>query len=164
MLKRMLFFWFSSFALAVAGYYLLWGLLPGHRVFGDWYRMLPYHAAHPLPYIALCCGCYGPLAAAAAATFRRRGTWGRVGVTAVLCVLTVALSAPLGGILWHWHDMQAGYFPPRWGQVLLHQGPRDGLALGWLVVVLSVPYAWLGAVMCYLLTKVGASLFRPTTS
>ncbi|GAB3635798.1 hypothetical protein GCM10027422_13880 [Hymenobacter arcticus] len=164
MLKRVLFFWVTSFGLATAGYYLLWLLLPGHRVFGAWYLMLLYHDAHPVQYIALCCFFYGPLAAGATGFFRRRDTSGRVGVVCAICAVTVGLSAPFGGMLWHFHDMQAGYFPPDWGRVLLVDGSRDGLAMGWLIVLLSIPYTLLGVVGCYFLTKAGAGLFYPELS
>ena len=164
MFKRAVFFWLMSFGLATAGYYLLRLVLPGHRVFGATYRMLLYHDAHPLPYIALCCCCYGLLAAGAAGSFLRRGSWGRVGTVGAICALTVALSAPFGGMLWHWHDMQAGFFPPDWPRILLLAGSRDGLAVGWLVVLLSVPYNVLGSIVCYFLTKTGAQLFQPGAS
>ena len=161
MFKRTIFFWLSSFSTAVAGYYLLRLVLPGHHVFGSWYRMLLYHEAHPVSYIALCCFFYGLLAAGFADAFLRRGTTrGRVGIVGIIVLLTVALSAPLGGMLWHWHDMQAGYFPANWRRVLLAEGSRDGLVVGWLVVLLSVPYNVLGGVVCYFLTRTGARLFR----
>lgn len=156
MLPRTIFYWFTSFGCATAGYGLLWALLPGHHVFGAPYRMLLYHEAHPLAYIGLCCAWFGPLAAGATGAFGRRRGWGRVGVAALLALATLALSAPLGGMLWQWHDMQAGYFPPGWGRHLLLNGSRDGLAIGWLVVVLSVPYNVLGLGVCYGLLAAGA--------
>lgn len=161
MWKRLGFFWGASFASAVAGYYLLWAVLPGHYVFGALYRMFLYHQAHPLPYIALCCFFYGLLATGGADRFGRLGAWGRVGATGLLGALTVALSAPFGGMLWHFHDMQAGYFPPDWPRVLLSEGPLDGWAVGWLIVLLSGPYTLLGLVVCYFLTSTGTRLFRP---
>lgn len=161
MYQRLLFFWSTSFSLAVAGYYLLWWLLPGHQVFGALYRMPLYQNTQPVAYMAICCFFYGWLAAWQAHSFLRRGTAGRVGVVALLCGLIVLLSAPFGGMLWHWQDMQAGYFPARWQHVLLADGLRDGLRVGWLVVLASIPYAQLGVVGCYFLTRAGARLFAP---
>ena len=152
--RRLGFFWLSSFGLATAGYYLLWLLMPGHYVFGGLYRMFMYHEAHPLPYIALCCFVFGLLAACFAPAIARRPWWGRVGGTALLLAATVLLSSPFGGMLWHLHDMQAGYFPHDWVAVLLHEGVPEGLQLGWLVVGLSVPYNVLGAVVGYWLVKI----------
>ena len=63
MLKRTVFFWLTSFGAATAGYYLLWLVMPAHRVFRALYRMLLYHDVHPLAFIALISLCYGPLAA-----------------------------------------------------------------------------------------------------
>lgn len=161
MFRRTVFFWLTSFSTAVAGYYLLRLVLPWHYVFGTWYRMLLYHEAYPVAYIALCCFFYGLLAAAFADAFWRRGTTrGRVGIVGIIVLLTMAWSAPLGGMLWYWHDMQAGYFPAHWRRILLTEGSRDGLAVGWLVVLLSVPYNMLGVIVCYYLTRTGARLFR----
>ena len=56
--------------------------------------------------------------------------------------------------------MQAGYFPAHWRRVLLAEGGRNGLVVGWLVVLLSVPYNVLGVIVCYFLTRTGARLFR----
>ncbi|MBF9221317.1 hypothetical protein [Hymenobacter ruricola] len=158
MLPRTGYYWLTSFGCAAAGYGLLWLLLPGHHVFGAPYRMILYHEAHPLAYIALCCGCFGPLAAVATDAFRRRGRWGRLGVVGLLALATVALSSPLGGLLWHWHDMQAGYFPADWPRQLV-AGAAEGLTTGWLIVLLSVPYNVLGLLVCYGLLATGAGRF-----
>ena len=155
----MLFYWLTSVGCATAGYGLLWALLPGHRVFGAPYGMYLYHSAHPLAYIALCSGVFGPLAAGATDAFRRRGRWGRVGVVALLALATVGLSSPLGGMLWEWHDMRAGYFPADWARVLFLNGARDGLLLGWFIVLLSVPYNALGLLVCYGLLAAGVRRF-----
>ena len=161
MLQRTVFFWLTSFGAAAAGYGLLWLVLPAHQVFGALYRMLLYHDAHPLAFIGLACLCFGPLAAGAARAFERRGTAGRVNVALAVSVLTMALASPLGGMLWHWYDMRAGYFPPDWQHVLLVQGSLDGWAAGWLVMLLSIPYSWLGLVVAYYLLQAGSRLFPP---
>jgi hypothetical protein len=158
-LKRMLFYWFTAFGCAALGYGLLWALLPGHRVFGAPYGMFLYQDTHPLAYIALSCGAFGPLAAGATGAFGRRGRVGRVGVVCLLALATIVLSAPLGGMLWHWHDMRAGYFPDDWARVLFLNGARDGLILGWVVVLLSVPYNVLGMLVCYGLLATGTRRF-----
>jgi hypothetical protein len=159
MLKRILFYWLTAFACATAGYGLLWALLPRHHVFGAPYGMFLYQDAHPLAYIALCCALFGPLAAGATTAFGRRGRGGRVGVVGLLALATVAVSSPLGGMLWHWHDMRAGYFPADWVRILFLTGPRDGLTLGWLIVLLSIPYNVLGLLVCYGLLVAGVRRF-----
>jgi len=158
-LKRILFYWLTAFGCATAGYFLLWLLLPGHHVFGNLYGMYLYQDRYPLAYIALCCGCFSPLAAGATDAFGRRGRWGRVGVVLLLALTTVVLSSPLGGMLWEWHDMQAGYFPADWVHVLFLNGARDGLIMGWLIVLLSVPYNVLGLLVCYSLLQAGTRRF-----
>lgn len=157
--RRLGFFWLSSLMLATAGYYLLRGVLPGHRVFGSWYRMFDYHDQHPLPYIAVCCFFYGLLAARYAPAIARQPLGRRLGATALLVVGTVLLSSPVGGVLWHLHDMQAGYYPANWPTALL-AGAGNGLLIGWLIALLSAPYNALGIVVCYFLTLRGAVLFR----
>ncbi|UOQ53404.1 hypothetical protein [Hymenobacter cellulosivorans] len=159
MFRRILFFTLTSWVLAVAGYYVLRVLLPNGHVFGAWYLMLLYHEAHPLAYITLCCACFGPLAALTLNSWARRGGWGRAGIVALLALATVAVASPLGGMLWYWHDMRAGYFPPDWLPTLLLHGCRDGLALGWLIVALSIPYNVLGLLVCYGLLAAGARRF-----
>jgi len=159
MWRRTLFYGLTSFGCAAVGYGLLAWALPGHHVFGAPYRMLLYHEAHPLAYIGLCCVLFGPLAAMATEAFRRRAGWGRVGVLAVVALATLTLSAPLGGMLWYWHDMRVGYFPPHWVQRLLLAGGCDGLAVGWLVVLLSVPYNALGLAVGYGLLVAGVRRF-----
>ena len=159
MLKRILFYWLTAFGCATAGYFLLWALLPMHHVFGNPYGMFLYQDRYPLAYIALCCGCFAPLAAGATDAFRRCGRGGRVGVVALLALATVVLSSPLGGMLWEWHDMRAGYFPNDWPHVLFLDGARDGLTLGWFIVLLSVPYNVLGLLVCYGLLAAGARRF-----
>lgn len=163
MLKRTVFFWLTSFGAATAGYGLLW-LLLAHRVFGAIYKMLLYQDEHPLAFIGLACLCFGPLAAGAGRAFARSDQQGRAGITLVVTLLTVVFSSPLGGMLWYWYDMQAGYFPADWGRILLVEGSQQGLTTGWLVVVLSIPYSWLGLPVCYHLLRAGERLFpaRPS--
>jgi len=163
-LQRTVFYWLRAFACATLGYFLLWALLPRHYVFGNPYGMILYQDRYPLAYIALCCACFGPLAAGATNAFRRRGPWGRVGVVALLALATVVLSSPLGGMLWEWHDMRAGYFPDNWAQVLFLNGARDGLTVGWFIVLLSVPYNVLGLLVCYRLMAAGARRFPAPVS
>jgi hypothetical protein len=157
--KRLAFFGLNSFGLATAGYFLLRAVLPGHRVFGSWYRMFDYHDQHPLPYIAVCCLSFSLLAACFALTIARQPLGRRLGSTTLLLVGTVLLSSPVGGMLWHLHDMQAGYFPVNWPTVLL-AGAGEGLLIGWLIVLLSVPYNMLGVAVSYLLLQQGAARFR----
>jgi hypothetical protein len=155
--RQLGFFWLSSLVLATAGYYLLRAVLPGHRVFGSWYRVFDYHDQHPLPYIALCCFFFGLLAARYAPAIARQPLGWRLRATALLVAGTVLLSSPVGGALWHLHDMQAGYFPANWPVVLLG-GAREGLLLGWLIVLLSAPYNVLGTVVAYYLLRKGAAV------
>ena len=156
------FYWLASFLLASGGYFVLRAVLPSGAVFGAWYRMLLYHWSHPLAYIAIPCFFYGILATLFTKNFTQKTARTQLGRTAIVIGLTVLLSSPFGGMLWCFHDMQAGYFPANWLWVMLSEGTLQGLALGWLVVLLSVPYSLLGCAVCYFLNKAGASFLQKT--
>lgn len=158
--KRLLFYWLTSVLLATGLYYLLWVAMPNHIVFGALYRMFVYHWQHPIQYILIPCFFYGIIATCFAELFSGRKFLGQVFLTLLIILLTVFISSPFGGMLWHYHDMQAGYFPSNWVGTMIAKGFSWGLELGWLIVGLSMPYNFLGAVICYFLTKKGSELFR----
>ena len=151
--KLLLFYWIVSFAIAVLGYYLL-GLV-SKRVFGSWYRMIRYHFGHPMQYIAIPVFFYGILAT----WFKERFYCSnKIGLTLLIVLLTIALSSPFGGMLWHFHDMQAGWFPKNWMHKLIG-GFSEGLAIGWLLILLSFPYNIFGIIIAYFLTNFGSKHF-----
>lgn len=162
MLKKFTFFFCSSYLLASTDFGIFQSLSPNSRVFGVWFRMYAYHQAHPYAYIALPCLAYGLLASWVAVWFYGASFWRRVFATGLMAMLAVAISSPLGGMLWHYHDMQSGFFPKSWVWVMMQKGVAWGLLWGWLVVGLSIPYNLLGLVVCYGLTWLGGRLFRKT--
>ena len=159
-LKRLLFFWLLSFGLAVPGFYLLSHVMPGGYVFGRLFRMLLYHYAHPIPYIAITCFFYGILATAFSERINASSFYGRITWVAVIILITIILSSPFGGMLWHFHDMQAGFFPNQWLWKLISDGLVMGFQYGWLIIALSIPYTIFGMVICYFLTVTGARMFN----
>ncbi len=157
--KALLFFWVASFGLAAGVYYALRIVMPGGHVFGALYRMFLYHYSHPLPYIALVCFWYGIAATLFLGLFRR-GTWlQRIGITVLIAILTTAVASPFGGMLWHYHDMQAGYFPEGWAPKMVSKGVAEGLGLGWLIVGLSIPYNLIGLAAAHFLHRYAARRF-----
>lgn len=161
--RRVLFFWAASLALALAGYGLLWLVLPDPFVFGDLVRMHGYHHRHPVAYIAIPCFFYGLVAGYFADAFARHGLGRQLALTWLIVALVVLFSSPLGGALYFYHDMQAGYFPEDWGRVLLTRGVGWGGEGGWLIVLLSFPYNVLGVVVCFYLTRWGSYRWRPAS-
>ncbi|MGD1839907.1 MAG: hypothetical protein ACFB0B_03290 [Thermonemataceae bacterium] len=141
-------------------YYLLRLVLPGHQVFGALYRMFLYHWEFPLQYIAIPCFFYGIIATLLANLFQNRKTLGRILITGLIIALTISVSAPFGGMLWHFHDMQAGYFPPNWISIMVSKGFIWGLELGWLIIGFSIPYNIMGTIACFFLTKKSVELFK----
>ena len=137
MKKRLLaFFAFfgCSFGLAALIYHAMALLTKGLLIFGFLPRMFLYHWIYPNHYIALVCLIYALLAAAFAPRIARRPS------LAIWIVLaTPLLASPLGGMLWHLHDMLAGYFPDSWWQKLI-DGAEEGIMIGWLIILLSFPY------------------------
>lgn len=138
MKKRLLAFFIffgCSFGIASLIYHALALLTNGVFIFGALPRMFLYHWIYPNHYIALVCLIYALLAAAFAPRIARRPS------LAIWIVLaTPLLASPLGGMLWHLHDMLEGYFPNSWQQKLLLDGALEGAELGWLIVLLSFPY------------------------
>lgn len=158
-LKRLLFFWTASFVLATAVYFFLWAIMPLNLVFGVLYRMHPYHWDHPLVFIAVPCFFFGIIATLLADRFSKQNEFGKILLTILTIALTVFLSSPLGGMLWHYYDMQAGFFPSNWMSKMVKAGFLQGLEIGWIIVGLSIPYNIIGAVCCYFLMKKGSKLF-----
>lgn len=133
--------------------------MPGHRVFGTWYKMINYHYEHPLAFIAIPCFFYGIIA-----TTIRNGCLTpplkrQIAVTISMLIVVMFFSSIFGGMLWHYYDMKVGYFPVNWLQKILIQGALNGLKMGWLIILLSFPYNLLSAVTLFFLTKKGNELY-----
>lgn len=161
---RFAYFAITSYTLAVTTYYALAAVLTvtqgGHHPaspFGALYRMFLYHWAHPLAYIALPCFWYSVLAASLAPQIAALRIAQRIASTWVLCLGAVLLATPFGGMLWHWHDMQAGHFPAGWPAKLLG-GAADGVQIGPAIILLSVPYNLIGLIAAVPLTRSGGRL------
>lgn len=159
-ITRFLFFWIVSSLLATALYYLLWAVMPEHYVFGGLFRMFVYHRQYPVGFIAIPCFFYAILATIFSGRFLKRPLWKQVLFIGIIIILTVLLSAPFGGMLWHYYDMKAGYFPQNWFARMMKQGFSWGIQVGWLIIVLSIPYNILCSIGCYFLTKKGCELVK----
>lgn len=158
--KRLLFYWATSISLATMLYYVLWALMPGNYVFGLLFRMFLYHWEHPVAFIAIPCFFYGIMATLWADKFSKQKVMGRILLTIVIIAATVLVSSPFGGMLWHYYDMKAGYFPTNWLAILVGHGFKWGIEIGWKIVLLSIPYNIIGSIVCYFLTKKGTELFK----
>lgn len=159
-LKRLLFYWGTSFILATILYYILWLIMPYHYVFGALYRMFLYHWQYPIAFIAIPCFFYGIMATLLTNKFSSQSLIVQIFLTLVIIFLTITASLPFGGMLWHYCDMRAGHFPPNWFNTMITLGFDWGLEFGWLVIGLSIPYNIICAIGCYFLTKKGSELFK----
>lgn len=144
----------------LAGLYGLVSLLMNESAFGWLPRMFLYHEQHPMQYIGVVAICYAAVASLWTACMKRK----RLGVRRILEALAVILVAlvlacPLGGMLWHFHDMQAGFFPHFWLRKLL-RGFVDGLMVGPMLVFFSFPYNIIGLIAGCIVTIRLNSFFR----
>lgn len=160
MIKRLLFFWVISFTLAIVLYYIMWTIMPNNYVFGALNKMFLYHWQHPISFIAIPCFFYGIIATILADTFSKLNIFKRILLTIGILVLTIMISSPFGGMLWHYYDMKAGYFPSNWLEKMIRMGFEWGLEVGWLIIILSIPYNIICSIASFFLTKKGSELFN----
>lgn len=125
---------------AMSGYVVLAKGLDWLFTFGAAYRMFMYHLAHPLPYVVLVSAVYAALGSA----WLRRGPspspWRRRLASGVILVSTILLSAGPGGMIWVYHDMCAGFFPPPDRMIAaFYWGFFTGLETGPVLVLTAVP-------------------------
>ena len=140
--------------------YRLVSLLMRESAFAGAPRMFVYHEQHPMQYIGIVAVSYALVAALWTVCMKRP----RRGVSRMLEVLVVilvalALACPLGGMLWHFHDMQAGFFPNFWLRKLLG-GFADGLMIGPRLIFYSFPYNLIGVIVGYFATNCLNSFFH----
>jgi hypothetical protein len=159
-IKRLLYFWCLSFVIATSCYYLLWAIMPMHYVFGTWPRMFLYHYQYPVLYITIPCFFYGIVATYYSNKFCAQSSKQQILTTISIAALTILISMPFGGMLWVYHDMQAGYFPANCTNRIISNGISMGLSTGWLIILVSIPYNILGLITSYFITKFGANQFR----
>lgn len=135
----------TAFFLGSAGYVMISGLLGS--AFGGLFGMFMYHEAHPFQYIGTVAVVFGLFGTCWVRRFGAVTGWKRP-LSILLCLLlTLFVSSFFGGILWKIHDMQAGYFPEGarlWSD--LGWGAKQGLLLGWLVILISFPYNLIGLI------------------
>ena len=163
-MKKYAFYFIAYFAMCfcgLAGLYWVVSLLMGESAFAWMPLMFVYHEQYPMQYIGVVAICYAFVASLWTAYMKRR----RMGVLRILEALSVILVAlvlacPLGGMLWHFHDMLAGFFPDFWLRKLLG-GVVDGLMVGPLLVFYSFPYNLMGLVGgCFATTCLNAFFQR----
>lgn len=149
--KKFFIFLITSYAFAVGVHYLLQATI--HYSFGMPYRMFLYHLCFPLSYIFIPCFFYALIATYLSSYFSKVSISYKITLTIIICILVTLISSPFGGMLWHYHDMQAGYFPDNWLYKMVSLGFSWGLRDGWIIVLMSVPYNIIGTVICFFLTN-----------
>ena len=154
-MKKCVFCFIVYFVVCLGGLgslYILMSLLMGEPAFPWVLFGWNYQVEYPMQYICVVAVCYALVAALWTVCMKRQ----RRGVLRVLEVLSVILVAlvlacPLGGMLWHFHDMLAGFFPDFWLRKLLG-GFVDGLMVGPRLVFYSFPYNLMALIVGYFAT------------
>ena len=146
----------------LASLYRLVSLLMGEPAFAWMPIRFVYHEQHPMQYIGVVAICYAAVAALWTVCMKRR-CMGVLRILEALAVILVALvlACPLGGMLWHFHDMLAGFFPTFWVRKLLG-GFMDGLMVGPLLIFDSFPYNLIGLIVGCFATVCLNDFFRKT--
>ena len=162
-MKKSVLYFITYYVVCIGGLsslYRLVSLLMGESVFAWMPHMFEYHEQHPMQYIGVVAVCYALVAALWTVCMKRpcRGVSRMLEVLAVILV-ALALACPLGGMLWHFHDMQAGFFPNFWLRKLLG-GFADGLMIGPRLIFYSFPYNLIGVIFGYLATNCLNSFFH----
>lgn len=157
-IKRLLFYWITSFILATILYYILWVIMPEHYVFGALYRMFLYHWEYPISFIVIPCFFYGVIATLFAETFLKQKVTKQILLTFLIIIITILLSSPFGGMLWHYYDMKAGYFPSNWILKILKLGFEWRLGTGWVIIIL---YNIIGSIACFFWQRKEANYLKP---
>lgn len=124
-------------------------------------RMFLYHHEHLIAFISIPCFFYRIIATILVEKFSKQSVLCKILLTIVIIVLTILVSSPFGGMLWHYYDIRYGFFPPNWFWKMVELGFTWGLSLGWLIILLSIPYNIFGSIACYFLTQKGSERFKP---
>lgn len=129
-----------QFYLLGATLYFLLSLVDDH-IFTVLFRVYMYHSVYPYQYIGIFAVCFGVLITHwYKFCIKLEGTKRTLSIVVTL-ILTVFVASITGGMLWTVHDMCVGYFPDGrglWGSILV--GAIDGLFIGWMVILVSIPF------------------------
>lgn len=162
----------SSFLAASGGYVVIallvqWALclpigefLVHGGAFASAFGMPPYHLDYPFQYIAVVAFTYA-VVATVWTLCRWKPSHGCLRVLEIVAVMiaALALAMPLGGLLFSWHDMQAGFIPTFWQKKLQHDVDRC-FFFAPRILILSFPLTFPGLVVGTLVTDVIDKWYR----
>lgn len=137
-----------GFVSLVASYRTLEYLLHTDPI-ASFYRMPQYHISFFWQYIAIIASVFGILGAVWIKYYGHSRGWQRWLSITLIIIATVLCSSPIGGMLWHFHDMQAGFVQENYISKL-SDGLFEGLSSGWLLVIISFPLNVIGVIVAYI--------------
>lgn len=120
-----------------------------HYPIATLYRMFAYHNQYPFQYLAIVSVVFGIIGSCWIDRYGRTKSILRWQAIAIVMLLTIVISSPLGGMLWQIHDMQHGFMPEH-HLCKIFQGISWGLEYGWLIALLSIPMNLVGFTVGYL--------------
>jgi hypothetical protein len=153
-LKNLFYYWFSSLLTAIIGYYMLQMVSSNKIVFGSFFRMHSYHHENPIEFIVIPCFVFGLIATFFSNNFESKTKFKRILITLTIVITTIILSLPLGGFLYFYYDMKAGFFPNNWIEIIISKGFSQAFSVGWFIILVSFPYNILGIAATYIILKV----------
>ena len=154
--KLVLFFFASTQVLASLTYYVLSLIRPDGYVFGVYYRMIMYHKAHPLQYIAVVAVTYALVATPFALMFARLAGWKRSVLIVGIMLFSVWLASFPGGFLYGLHHMRPSSLHQvfyRWRELMGEV--RLGGELGVYIIAGSTPFNVIGLILGFFVTRRG---------
>jgi hypothetical protein len=109
-------------------------------VFVPFAHITPYHDLYPIPYLLMSALVFAAVSALWLVFIVPRFTGFRFLQIILLPWIALLLTSPIWGMLWVFHDMQAGFFPafPPMIDYLLF-GARQGLYFALNAIVFSLP-------------------------
>lgn len=128
-------------------------------VLSSFYRMYPYHASHPIAFIKI------TVVALFIALFSRRllcltikSVWGRY---LLFYLWWIVLACALGGALWSYYDMEAGWYPEGYRLYSkIVEDTKAGIGIGPIIIATSLPYNFLVLIASLLILKWNKVLVR----
>jgi hypothetical protein len=142
--------WINGFILSTIGFI---SLAISYIILNNWfkhpiatlYRMYGYQNQYPFQYIGIVAVSFGAFGSLWIKYFGLSQGWRRGLTMTVAMLATIIVSSPMGGVLWHIHDMQAGFMPSN-SEIArkITSGIGEGLSTGWLIALLSFPFNLIG--------------------
>ena len=123
---------------------------PFHSVFDELIHTVPYQSIHPIPFIFVTCISFLITQLLVCRIYFKHIFFNYL----LFYMLWLLLSCVIGGGLWSYYDMEAGWYPQ--GLLLIKKILNDiklGVLLGPGMVIMSIPYNLLILISSFLILR-----------